>query len=207
MPEIKQLALGSLSTNCYIVWDSRDKNNAVIIDPADSYYVIERFLTDKSLTPVAILITHAHSDHTGAVARLKDGFPNIRVFVHEDDADFCEEVALSGARALYEPFPVDERVKDGDEIKIGVMTFRVVHTPGHSRGSVLYVIGNAMFSGDTLFAGSVGRVDLPGGDPAAQRVSLRRIAAMPGDYDVYPGHDVATTLERERAENVYLDVV
>ena len=169
---IKCLPVGHLMTNCYIVTDETTLECAVI-DPRDESNTILYYLEDNHLTCRAILLTHGHYDHTGAVYA-----------VHEETGTIF--------------------YKEGDEVKVGSLTFRVMETPGHTPGGVTLICGDALFTGDTLFAGSCGRTDFAGGSMEVELQSLAKIAALPGDYEVYPGHMDCSTLETERRFNPYL---
>ncbi|MDR0671253.1 MAG: MBL fold metallo-hydrolase [Oscillospiraceae bacterium] len=201
--QVATLIAGHFSENCYIVWDEAP-GPAVVIDPGGRPEQILEMLRQKELTLSLILITHAHFDHfLGAPALQRaTGAP---VYVHRLDRDGIVAPGRHyGLPPSYRP-PEDVRaVEDGAQLTAGSMTFIYRHTPGHARGACMIVCGDAIFSGDTLFAGDVGRVDLLGGDAEAMRQSLAQIASWPGDATVYPGHEEATTLAREKAENPYL---
>ncbi len=194
---IKTLPLGHMEANCYVAADERTLECAVI-DPGDEFNTIMDYLEETKLKPRAILLTHGHYDHTGAAAALHEetGAP---IFIHR--ADFTRE---PGESYRYRG-PEDTRFwSDGDVVTVGSLRFRVMETPGHSPGSVTIKVEDALFTGDTLFAGSCGRTDLPGGDMDALMASLRRLADIPGNYEVYPGHMDPTTLDVEKATNYYM---
>lgn len=194
---IKTLPVGQFETNCYIVTDENTLD-CVVIDPGDESNTIMDYLEANRLQCRAIMLTHGHFDHTGAVAAVMEqtGAP---VYMNaRDDTN-------SGA-SVYAGFPMPEGGKyydDGDQIQIAGLCFEVMATPGHTPGGVTLRCENALFTGDTLFCGSCGRVDLPGGDMQIELASLRRICSLPGDYEVYPGHMGSSTLERERMFNFY----
>jgi glyoxylase-like metal-dependent hydrolase (beta-lactamase superfamily II) len=193
---IKTIPVGQLETNCYVVSDEESLDCAVI-DPGDESNAILDYLEDNHLKCRAILITHGHYDHVGAVLPVREetGAP---VYIHALDSGDSYE----GGRK----FPLPEGGKyydEGDEVVIGALKFRVLHTPGHTPGGVTLLCGDAMFCGDTLFAGSCGRTDLPGGDMDEELRSLKKLCSLPGDYEVYPGHMDSTTLAREREYNYY----
>lgn len=193
---IKTLPLGHLEANCYVVADEGTLECAVI-DPGDESNTVMDYIEETKLVPRAIFLTHGHYDHTGAAAALHEetGAP---IFIHRADfTDAPESYRYNG--------PADTRFwSDGDVVTVGSLRFRVMETPGHSPGSVTLLCRDALFTGDTLFAGSCGRTDLPGGDMDAMLSSLRRLGDMPGNYEVYPGHMDATTLDIEKAANPYL---
>lgn len=189
--EIDTLILGSYQVNCYIV---SENGRCVIIDPGYEPEAVASFLQDRAMVPEAILLTHGHFDHVGGVRELAKRFA-IPVYLHEAD-----RLLPPG---LTRPMDATEAVEDGDTVEAAGILFRVLHTPGHTEGSVCYLMDGVMFSGDTLFAGSCGRVDLAGGNPAKMRRSLRRLAALEGDCKVCPGHGGTTTLSVERMTNPY----
>ena len=191
MINMKHLALGAYQTNCYLVW-GENSSTCVVIDPGYEPKKIAAFLAEKGLKLEAILLTHGHFDHVGGVKELAEA---CKVYVHE--LEHTMPPALTAGK-LYatDSYP--------ENFEIAGMRFTTLHTPGHTPGSVCLLVEDAMFSGDTLFAGSCGRTDLPGGNWATIQDSLRRLAAIPGDYRVFPGHAEATTLSQERLYNPYL---
>lgn len=190
------LPLGALETNCYVVYDEASKACA-LVDPGAMPQVILDTLTKNDLTLQKILLTHAHFDHTGALRALHEKFPDVPIYVNAQDTD--ETLNMSQGNLVY-----TDTFLDGDEISMPPLTFRVLATPGHTRGSSCLICGDTIFSGDTLFEGCCGRTDLPGGDGAQMLASLKRLAELPGDYHVLPGHGGDTTLERERRTNYYM---
>ena len=190
------LPLGALETNCYVVYDEASKACA-LVDPGAMPQVILDTLTKNDLTLEKILLTHAHFDHTGALRALNEKFPDVPIYVNAQDTD--ETLNMSQGNLVY-----TDTFLDGDEISMPPLTFRVLATPGHTRGSSCLICGDTIFSGDTLFEGCCGRTDLPGGDGAQMLASLKRLAELPDDYHVLPGHGGDTTLERERRTNYYM---
>ena len=190
------LPLGALETNCYVVYDEASKACA-LVDPGAMPQVILDTLTKNDLTLQKILLTHAHFDHTGALRALHEKFPDVPIYVNAQDTD--ETLNMSHGNLVY-----TDTFLDGDEISMPPLTFRVLATPGHTRGSSCLICGDTIFSGDTLFEGCCGRTDLPGGDGAQMLASLKRLAELPGDYHVLPGHGEDTTLDRERRTNYYM---
>ena len=194
---IKTLPVGQLETNCYVVTDETSMDCAVI-DPGDESNAILNYLEEHKMTCRAILITHGHWDHTGAANAIVEE-TGADLYIHQLDttSDPME------ARYKYLASDNTRFYDEGDEIHIGSLVFRVMFTPGHSPGGVTLVCEDAVFCGDTLFRGSCGRTDLPGGDINEELRSLLRICKLPGEYDIYPGHMDSTTLERERNFNYY----
>ena len=194
---IKTLPVGQLETNCYVV-TNENTLECVVIDPGDESNTILNYLEDIHLKCKAIMLTHAHYDHIGAVepVRLETG---ATVYMNEqDDA----RVNYLGNRNFTLP-EGGVYYKDGDVIETAGLRFDVIGTPGHTPGGITLRCENALFTGDTLFRGSCGRTDLPGGDMNEELNSLRKLCLLDGDYEVYPGHMDSSTLARERMFNYY----
>ena len=197
--EVKVLQVGPIGTNCYILEDEKARA-AAIIDPGDEAGRILQVIEDDGVDVKYILLTHGHYDHTTAVPQLHKAVPQAEIYIHRADAN--------GAGSQL--FPLAGQIPDlkfydeGDTLALGDMTIQVLHTPGHSKGSVTLKVGDVLFCGDTLFAGSCGRTDLAGGSYAEIMASLKKLGQLPGDYHVCPGHDVTSTLERERRSNPFL---
>lgn len=187
-----------MGTNCYMVLDETSGQGAVV-DPGGAGDRIIAAIEKMDMTPAAIFLTHGHYDHTGAVQELKEKFPGVPVYLHPADAAQIGKVD-SLMPDIGDTVPYDE----GDEIAVGAMTFRVLHTPGHTGGSVTLDCGGALFTGDTMFAGNCGRTDLPGGSPDEMADSLKRLAQLEGDRQVLPGHEGFSTLEQERTGNYWV---
>lgn len=186
------LPLGRLEANCYIV----DCGSvAAIIDPGDCAERIIGELERLGLPAGAVLITHGHFDHVGAARALNEKYA-CPVWRSKKDDDLPPVLAND---AFY-----TDCYADGDAVTVGNCRFEVIETPGHSKGSVCLKCGGMIFTGDTLFRGSCGRVDLPGGCLSEMNASLARLASLPGDPVVLPGHGEATTLEYERAHNAFM---
>lgn len=195
---IKTLPVGQLETNCYVVTDENALVCAVI-DPGDESNTILDYIEDNKLSCKAILITHAHFDHVSAVNAMLEA-TGAELYMCEKDL----ELAKTGASGRFTPPENTHFYKDGDEVKVAGLTFKVMETPGHTPGGVTLICGDALFTGDTLFRGSCGRTDLPGGDMRAELRSLKRIASLKGDYEVYPGHAESSMLSIEREHNPYV---
>lgn len=198
----QRLTLGPLDTNCWLVDDGAG-GPVLVVDPAAEAARILEALGSRLVAAVAL--THGHFDHLGAVREVIDstGAPLV---VHADDAASITTSTGNGG-ALF-GFPetapgADRTVRDGDVITVGDLGFKVIHTPGHTPGSMCLFGGGTLLSGDTLFAGSVGRTDFPGGDMAAMRRSIARLASLPDDTRVCPGHGPETTIGRERRVNPF----
>lgn len=195
MLHIHVLPLGDYQTNCYILHNDGN-SDCVVLDPGYEPEIILGYLAEKKLNLTAIALTHCHFDHVGAVKELA-AQTDCRVYLNQKDLAL-PPMLTNG------PLYYTDTYKDGDTVPLAGIPFRVLETPGHTPGSVCLMTGAHLFSGDTLFAGSCGRTDLPGGDSRAMRDSLRKLATLEGDYDVYPGHGSATTLAREKQTNPYL---
>ena len=195
---IETLVLGDLGTNCYIVSEHRDSHQILIIDPADEPGRLIHAVNGRKIE--AVLLTHGHFDHTAALPVL-EGLP---IYIHEGDAPYLTDGRLgSGGWEADKYVPRPEAtclLKDGDEIKLDgfSLPIRVMHTPGHTPGSCVYMMGDDFFTGDTLFNRGYGRYDLPGGDFKALVRSLRKLLSCAPDARVYPGHGAPTTLQSER---------
>jgi len=191
--QIHTLPLGAYQTNTYIV---ENDGRCIIIDPGFEPEAIARFLRSNGLTADAIFLTHGHFDHVGAVNALVEqlGCP---VYIHEAELSLPP---MWTAGPLYHTHTYGE----GDRVNAAGLSFRVLHTPGHTPGSVCLIAEDSCFSGDTLFANSCGRTDLPGGDWATLRRSLSRLAQMEDALTVYPGHGESTTLAAEKRYNPYM---
>lgn len=205
--EVLTLPLGELEANCHIVYD--EEGNAVVIDPGAEADRLLKVLEKKAWKVHAILLTHAHFDHFGAASAVMDAL-QIPIYLHLQDEPLLHSIQLSLADYLgrvveYQNIVVCNTVQEGDVLKFSdALEFTVLHTPGHSPGSVCYMLGDKLFTGDTLFRDAVGRVDFQGGNLKDMRTSLQRLGALEGDYKIYCGHYAGTTLAREKAYSHYL---
>jgi len=194
--EVVSLPLGAYQTNCYVV-TAEGSSDAVVIDPGDSAETVLGVLAERSLTLRGILVTHGHLDHIGAVRDLAEQ-AGVEVWMARGDADDLRS---------YGPAPYDPQhvVSGGDDVEVAGIRFRVLDVPGHTAGSVAFATDGVAFVGDVLFAGSIGRTDLQGGDFDTLIESIALLMReLPPETVVASGHGPATTLERERATNPFL---
>jgi len=198
MLKIDVKELGIYFVNCYLIREEQSKS-CVVIDPGGHANKVLKYLEDNGLTLEAILLTHGHFDHVGAVKELHEK-TLCKVYLHTDDLMLPENFTSGSLFYTHE-------YGEGDVLEMAGLTIKVMHTPGHTEGSVCLLVDDVIFSGDTLFCHSCGRTDLPGGDPDAIMKSLARLKALEGDYRVLPGHNRATTLAIEREYNPFMKKV
>lgn len=195
--KVSMMQVGPIGTNCYILEDSK---KAAVIDPGDEADRILAQLNQLDVQVEYILLTHGHYDHTTGVPELHKALPGAKIYIHQADANGA------GSRL----FPLAGQVDDlllydeGDALPLGTLTIEVLHTPGHSPGSVTLKAGDVLFTGDTLFAGDCGRTDLRGGSWEEILVSLGRLGKLEGNFHVLPGHGDTSDLDTERKINPYL---
>lgn len=203
---INYVRVGDIGTNCYIVCNEKNGQSAVIDPGADAPRILAA-VEESGCMPQKILLTHGHFDHIGAVRELTERF-HCRLAVPEAERAFLNDphrnLQSSMTDGEFVPLKPDILFRDGDIVEAAGLQFSVISTPGHTPGSCCLLCGNILFSGDTLFAGGVGRTDMPGGDAASLQASLRRLAALPGNFHVLPGHGCFSTLDDERRGNPYL---
>jgi hydroxyacylglutathione hydrolase len=200
-------AVGPLACNCYFVGDPATKE-VIVIDPGGDADQLTEALAEDHLRVTAIVATHAHFDHIIAGERLR-ALTGAPFYLHDDDVPLLDWMQTSGRLFLGVDLPpppeVDRSAPEGEILTAGVAQLEVLHTPGHSPGSITLVADDAIFSGDTLFAGSVGRTDLPGGDTATLLRAIReRLFVFDDDLPVYPGHGPHTTIGEERRFNPFV---
>ncbi|MBF0201725.1 MAG: MBL fold metallo-hydrolase [Desulfamplus sp.] len=203
---IKKLEVGPIMANCYILGCENTKE-AAVIDPGDDSSRILMTLAQEKLKVKAIINTHGHFDHVGANSKMKEvtGAP---IMIHADDAPMLAQLdrtAASFGLSVENSPAADRHLVDGDQVSFGEITLKVIHTPGHSRGGICLYTKGSLFVGDTLFSGSIGRTDLPGGDYNTLISNIKnKLFALPDDTVVYTGHGPETTLAREKSSNPFL---
>lgn len=202
---IRVVTVGVLEENCWMVIDEASRD-AVLVDPGDEGERILAALDAEGATLKEIWLTHAHFDHLGAVAHILRQHA-VPVRLHPMDRGLYDNAATAAERwglSVEQPPPPTHELAEGDTLTLGSHTFQVLHTPGHSPGHVGFLGHDVLFGGDTVFAGSVGRTDLPFCDPQLFQETLLRLASLPPSTRVLPGHGPVTTIARERASNPYL---
>jgi len=197
--QIKQMQVGELATNCYFLVDEEAKKAAVIDPGAEGGRILDE-LHKLDAQVEYILLTHGHYDHIGAVAQLHEALPQAKVYLHKADSRGTGFHVVPLADQVPDLLYYD----DGDTLALGSLTIQVIHTPGHTPGGVTLRVGDVLFTGDTLFAGSMGRSDFPGGNTRQLFGSLKKLAQLDGDFQVLPGHEGTTTLDVERKSNVFV---
>ena len=206
---LKTFVLGALEDNNYLLIDdnSADKE-AVLIDCTEKCEEIEHVLRENNVKLKYILITHGHFDHILGVNYFKSKFPEVKVLMHEDDKELVETIKDFASRFMIEPVEVqhiDEYLKDDEKITFGNYEIKVIHTPGHTKGGACFLVGDKIFTGDTLFKESVGRVDLPGGSFDEIKSSIEnKLFTLDEKIKVYPGHGPSSTIGHEKKNNNFL---
>ena len=201
--KVESLTVGPLQTNCYLL--IKDKST-LIIDPGDEGERISQFIRHYSLTPSLILATHGHLDHVNGVRKIQETFP-LPFYLHSQDIPLLGVGKDTWGDLFLDNIDVPSPTKfidDLDSIEWEDETIEIIHTPGHSPGSVTLRVGNFLFTGDTLFQGSVGRWDLPGGDEVTLQQSLKKLSALPDELLVFPGHGQTSSLQKEKQTNPFL---
>ena len=195
MLKVHAMALGDYQTNCYIIHDEHSSRCCVIDPGYDAGFILNK-LDALGLSLEAILLTHGHFDHVGAVKELA-AETGCEVYLHPEDLSMPPMMTAG-------PLYYTKTYAEGTRLKLAGLEIAVLHTPGHTPGSVCLLAETSCFSGDTMFQGSCGRTDLPGGNWAAITKSLKRLAALEGNFWVFPGHGSSTTLRDEKKYNPYM---
>lgn len=202
--KIKSFELGYMKNNCYIVWDE-NTNEAAIIDPSNIKPLA--FIKENGLKLKYIILTHCHFDHIGGVRETANE-TGAKVAIHEQDAEGLVNNDLNLGTDFNRDFTqgnADILLKDGDALEVGTLKLTILHTPGHTKGGICILADEVLFSGDTLFWGSMGRSDFPGGNGAELIRSIKtKLMALDDKTRVYPGHGESTTIGEERRNNPYL---
>ncbi len=212
--KIKTLNVGPLQCCCYVVFNEQSRE-AIVIDPGGDVEIITDYIKKNKLKPLLLINTHGHGDHIGANLELKEAFPEIKICIHADDEPMLthpsKNLSFLGG-VLYKSPPADCVLRHGDIVGVDGCKFKVLHTPGHTPGGICLLSTSnegcqtsVLFSGDTLFAGSVGRTDLPSGSYEALMESIREnILTLDDNTVVYPGHGPSTTVAEEKANNPFI---
>ena len=208
--EIDCLILGLYETNCYVLRRDKEDKDCLIIDAGLDCEPLMEFLRQQKLNPAALVLTHGHIDHIAGVNALREKFPDIKIYIHRLDAEMLEEPfsnlsAMTGATFVTKP--ADFLLQDGDVVEQAGIKLHALHTPGHTPGGIsLYSAEHGVvFSGDALFADSVGRTDFPGGSMTQLVTGIKdKLLTLPDETKVYPGHGPEPTIAREKAYNQYL---
>jgi Zn-dependent hydrolases, including glyoxylases len=198
--QIKRIPVGAYAANCYILMDEDTKESA-IIDPGEDVHNLIKAITDMKARVKYILLTHGHADHTGAAVQLKNEF-NSPLYINEQDYQMINNGEFMYGDVAGE---VDKYISEGDTFKLGNSEIRCILTPGHTPGGVCFLVDNMIFTGDTLFAGSIGRTDLAGGDFDIIIKSIKeKLMKLPDDITVLPGHGSESSIGREKMHNPFL---
>ncbi len=201
---IRSLVVGPLENNCFIIADENTKEG-LVVDPGDEPDRILDLINKNSFNIKYIVCTHAHFDHVGAVPDLKKE-TGAKLVIHRDELEIYKSTKDQAAIWGYELDPLPEPdmfVSEGDKIEVGDLKFEILHTPGHSPGGICLYGEGILITGDTLFAGSVGRTDFYGGDMEKLKRSFRRLLSLSDKIKVLPGHGPETTIGQERTDNFF----
>lgn len=206
--KIEIITVGPLQVNCYVIYDENSLE-AIVIDPGDEYEKIIRLIEEKKLRVTYIICTHAHFDHIGAVLKIKEK-TGATIAINLGDLEMyryaVDQAAIWGYSIEQPPEP-DIFLVDGDEIKLGNLKFKVIHTPGHSPGGICLYGEGIVITGDTVFAGSVGRTDFPGGSIQEMKDSFKMIMNLSPETRIFPGHGPVSTVKKEKEENFFMQEI
>jgi hydroxyacylglutathione hydrolase len=205
-PIVRRLVVGSLSANCFIV-GKKSVGEGMVVDPGGNSDSIWQAITETGLDIKMIVLTHGHSDHIAALRDIQDK-TGAAVVIHIEDADFLEghgSVSSQFGISYRTPYPPERLLRDGDEINVGDMRFEVIHTPGHTPGSICLLTDFGVFTGDTIFRRGIGTTLMPGSSrPQLLNSIQKRLMTLPDDTVIYPGHGRETTIGAERRDNPYV---
>lgn len=203
--KVKSIVVGPIQSNCYIAYDEKSLD-AIVIDPGEEAGKIMKEIDEDHLKVRYIVCTHGHFDHVGAVAEVKKK-TGANVVMNKKDIEIYKhagELAASWGFRIEQPPEPDLLVEDGADLAVGSLKFKVLVTPGHSPGGICLYGQGVLFSGDTIFAGSVGRTDLYGGDIGELKKSFVRLISLPPDMEILPGHGSSSTIREEKATNFFV---
>jgi glyoxylase-like metal-dependent hydrolase (beta-lactamase superfamily II) len=203
--KIQRITVGPLQSNCYVVYDEQALE-ALVIDPGDDARLILQSIDSKKLKILYIVCTHAHFDHIGAVAEIREKTGG-KIVLHKNEIEIYEGARDQGALwgfVIEQPPQPDILIDEGDELSVGDITLKVLHTPGHSPGGISLYCEGVVLTGDTVFAGSVGRTDFYGGSIEELKMSFKRIISLPPETQIFPGHGDLSTVKNEKEFNFFI---
>ena len=203
---LERIVVGPFEVNCYILGDSKTKE-VVVIDPGEDFPVVWDTIQEARYNVKGIVLTHGHADHIGAVGELKSK-TQAPIYIHPEDKEMLSNPKLN--RSIYFGVaitapPADKLLKEGDILKIGNISLKVIHTPGHTPGGICLEYDKILFTGDTLFAGSIGRTDFPGSSFQSLINSIKKkLLILPDEIEIFPGHGPSSSIGEERVSNPFL---